>query len=79
MKAEIRRKGVILRTEDGKYLSENAGGWGPSLVATPHLEHATVFPDDRWHLDAVEQRWCSRVNVLDRVVVVETITRQLVE
>lgn len=79
MKSEIKRKGIILRTEDGKYLSENDRDWGPSLVATPRLECATVFPDDRWHLDKIEQQWCSRVNVLDRVVVVETITRRLIE
>lgn len=79
MKSATRRKGIILRTEDGKYLSESKSWLGTSLTATPHLELATVFPDDRWHLDAIEQRWCSRVNVLDRVVVVETITRQLIE
>lgn len=80
-KSETVRRGIVLRTADGKYLSEDKDDlrhWGPALVATPHLEHATVFPNDRWTLDAIEQRWAGRVNVLDRVAVAETVTRVLV-
>jgi len=78
-KSETVRRGIVLRTADGKYLNETAAEpWGPALVATQHLEHATVFPNDRWTLDEIEQRWAGRVNVLDRVAVAETITRVLV-